>query len=308
MLSVSVIIPTHNDAAYLTESVSSVLALEWPGDLEVLVIDDGSHPPVSDIFHPPNDSVVIHQVAKCGVSEARNIGMDRAQGDVLVFLDADDYMLPGRIESQVALFEQYPKIGLVAGDVTRRDTEGKELSWGIFEAFKDVDIPCQPLGDDNYLFDAEFADLLLTRPPCNTPVMAVRRSLVIGDGATRFHPGQICWEDWDFAIRLARRSRVGYVRRPITLYRKRSGSITASSDPRKFVSRAEMFERWLRDFADLAPEDRRVLRNARAESLITASWEYRATSRRQAIACAWKAIFCKPGGRTLKCFLGALGK
>ncbi|NQU43855.1 glycosyltransferase family 2 protein, partial [bacterium] len=118
---ISVIIPTHNDAEYLRESLPSVLQQDYSGDMEIIVVDDGSEPPAEDLVPPEDSRVRFIRRLPGGVSAARNTGIDSAKGDILFFLDADDLMLPGRIRRQIQAFELDPDIGLVGGDITRRD-------------------------------------------------------------------------------------------------------------------------------------------------------------------------------------------
>ena len=96
-MSFTVLIPCHNDGAYLPRSVGSALAQMEPGD-EVLVIDDGSEPAVdlAELNIEPARCRLLRQ-PQSGVSAARNRGVDAASGDYLVMLDADDELLPGAL-------------------------------------------------------------------------------------------------------------------------------------------------------------------------------------------------------------------
>jgi glycosyltransferase involved in cell wall biosynthesis len=311
---ISVVIPTHNDASYLAESVGSALAETWHGDIEVVVVDDGSDPPASETYVPNDSRVRMERQDASGVSAARNTGIRLAHGEYIAFLDADDAMLPGRLAAQAALLDAHPEVGLVGGDVTRRDQAGEELSWGIFEAFG-AEIPCRPADapssakePTHHVFDESFRDLLLEHIPFNTSVIMARREALTGPEGrdAPFDPDLICWEDWDLVTRLARHWRIGYVRQPVILYRKRPGSITASPNPRKFESRAGMFERWGRDFSGLSPRQHAALTAARAESLRTASWEWRRDSYSLGVACAFRAVRTEFSHRSLRCLFGAL--
>jgi glycosyltransferase involved in cell wall biosynthesis len=98
---IAVVIPTFNDGASLGLAAASAIALrERGGDqVHVIVVDDGSNPPatVSDSTH-----VEIIQQVNAGPSAARNAGMERALAigvDWVIFLDADDQLLPGVIDS-----------------------------------------------------------------------------------------------------------------------------------------------------------------------------------------------------------------
>lgn len=93
---VSVIIPAYNAARFLPETVASVIS-QSVSDWEMLLVDDGSTDSTSDlcdtlaasdprirVFHKPNG----------GLSDARNYALDRARGEYITFLDADDLLHP----------------------------------------------------------------------------------------------------------------------------------------------------------------------------------------------------------------------
>jgi len=183
--SVSVIVPCHNDAEYLAESIPSILEQRYPGDLEVLIVDDGSNPPAEESYSPADSRVRFLREEGRGPAAARNTGIAHTQGDYIAFLDCDDRMLPGRLERQIGLLERCPEAGLAGGDITRRGLDGAEESWGIFEAFGER-IPARDLGGGDYLFGEEFRESVLRHYPFNTSVMTVRRkALEVGQLASR---------------------------------------------------------------------------------------------------------------------------
>lgn len=91
---ISVIMPCYNAAPYLEEAVRSVMGQTFP-DVELLIIDDGSTDAGIEIAehlrdeHP--DRIRLFQQANRGPYVARNLGLERARGDFIAFLDADDW-------------------------------------------------------------------------------------------------------------------------------------------------------------------------------------------------------------------------
>lgn len=89
---ISVIIPVYNVEKYLKECIESVLEQTY-SNLEILLIDDGSTDKSLEICESyaniDERIVVIHQINK-GLSSARNIGIENACGEYLVFVDSDD--------------------------------------------------------------------------------------------------------------------------------------------------------------------------------------------------------------------------
>ncbi len=98
---ISVIIPTHNRAAVLGRAVSSVLAQSFK-ETELIIVDDGSADETRQIVQSFKDKrlTYYHQKNK-GVSSARNLGMKKASGQYIAFLDSDDYWLPEKLEHQL---------------------------------------------------------------------------------------------------------------------------------------------------------------------------------------------------------------
>ena len=95
---VSVIIPLHNGEPYLAQALDSVAAQDY-GALEIVVVDDGSTDGGAAIA-ASRDVVLIRQEQR-GAGAARNTGIDRARGEILMFLDQDDLWLPTKVRRQV---------------------------------------------------------------------------------------------------------------------------------------------------------------------------------------------------------------
>jgi glycosyltransferase involved in cell wall biosynthesis len=122
---VSVVIPCFGHAHYLGEAIESVLAQSYP-HLEVLVIDDSSPDNVASIASRYPGVRCARGEGK-GVSEARNLGLRGTNGDFLVFLDADDRLLPGAIEAGLRALEEHPECACAIGAYRRASHDGKPL-------------------------------------------------------------------------------------------------------------------------------------------------------------------------------------
>lgn len=104
---VSVIIPVYNVQDYLARCIDSVLAQTYK-DLEIILVDDGSHDTSGDICDEYDLKYrfirVIHK-NNGGLSDARNAGLDVAQGKYVTFIDADDYVHPRFVEELLNTIE-----------------------------------------------------------------------------------------------------------------------------------------------------------------------------------------------------------
>ena len=93
---ISVIVPVYNVSAYLPECLDSILSQDYE-KLEVILIDDGSTDDsgaICDAYAQRDNRIrVIHQ-KNCGLSGARNAGLDAAEGEWIAFVDSDDTITP----------------------------------------------------------------------------------------------------------------------------------------------------------------------------------------------------------------------
>ena len=106
---VTVIVPCFNQGHYLQQAVASALAA-CSYSLEIIVVDDGSSDPhierhLAEAKQMAPGVVRIHRQTNQGLSGARNSGIALARGKYLQFLDADDLLTPGKIDTQIAQLE-----------------------------------------------------------------------------------------------------------------------------------------------------------------------------------------------------------
>jgi len=104
---VTVIIPTFDRAWCLARAVKSVLE-QTHDNIELIVVNDGSTDNTLEILAPFLEKTTIISQARQGVSAARNVGIQRASGDLISFLDSDDLWLPDKIACQVDFFQKNP--------------------------------------------------------------------------------------------------------------------------------------------------------------------------------------------------------
>ncbi|AHM60585.1 family 2 glycosyl transferase [Flammeovirgaceae bacterium 311] len=110
---VSVIIPCYNHGNYLTEAVESIYQQGY-SPVEIIVVDDGSSDNTKDIAARLKGVQYVYQQNQ-GLSAARNTGIRHATGEFIIFLDADDWLLPGAITTNLRYLQQNPKAAFVSG-------------------------------------------------------------------------------------------------------------------------------------------------------------------------------------------------
>jgi GT2 family glycosyltransferase len=106
-MTISVVIPTYNRCELLRRALLSVLAQTLP-PTEVVVIDDGSTDGTDVMVRNEFPEVRYYRQENCGVSSARNIGVQHTTGDWLAFLDSDDEWLPEKLARQTASLAAHP--------------------------------------------------------------------------------------------------------------------------------------------------------------------------------------------------------
>lgn len=97
---ISIIVPVYNAEAYLQKCVDSILAQSYT-DYELLLIDDGSKdssPALCDQYAETDPRIIVIHKPNGGVSTARNMGLNRARGEWVTFVDADDWLDEGYLE------------------------------------------------------------------------------------------------------------------------------------------------------------------------------------------------------------------
>jgi len=231
---VSVIIPAYNQGDYLADAVASVIGQTY-GDLEIIVVDDGSTDDTAEIARSIDDGRLryIYQKNR-GLSGARNSGIRNSRGEYLTFLDSDDLFLPAKLKLLVGALEGRPDAGIAAGQAVPIDERGERIG-RVFDT---------PLPDDP-------VDLLLANPLHVGSVM-LRRSWQEKVGY--FDESLRSYEDWDMWLRLAVAGCPSiWVSEPVSLYRFHQAQMTRIGNQMtaatfavldKFFSRTDLTRRW----------------------------------------------------------------
>ena len=122
---ISVVIPCYNQAGFVGEAIESVLKQTYP-NVEVIVVDDGSSDNTKEVATRFSDVRYIRQ-SNHGLSRARNTGIRVSKGSYLVFLDADDRLLPKALESGLNCFHAHQECAFVFGTHTYINSDGISL-------------------------------------------------------------------------------------------------------------------------------------------------------------------------------------
>lgn len=215
---VSVVIPVYNGRAFISSAVESALA-QAPAVAEVLVCDDGSTDGTRELVESIGGRVRLIRLPHSGdPSLVRNAGVERASGELVAFLDADDVWLPGKIEAQVAALAARPGVGLVCANALRQTAPG------IVEGLEPLLPP--DAGSSGWVLDSLVVNNFIV-----TSSVLAHRTVLLDAGlfsADEHLPGV---EDYDLWLRVACITQVAYLERPWLLYRDWGSSYRAEWSP-----------------------------------------------------------------------------
>ncbi len=121
---VSVIIPVYNGADTLARAIDSALAQTYTGGIEIIVANNGSTDGTGEIIERYGDRIAAIDEPKPGQSSARNAAVNRARGEYIAFLDADDEWLPEKLARTVPVLDENPGCVLVYHDAFGVDVDG----------------------------------------------------------------------------------------------------------------------------------------------------------------------------------------
>ncbi len=125
---VTIVTPSYNQAAFLEQTIQSVLDQGYP-NLEYFVVDGGSTDGSKEIIEKYADRIDWWvSETDMGQAEAINKGFARATGDYIAWLNSDDLYQPGVIEAAVKVLEANPEACLVYGDVVSIDENGQPFN------------------------------------------------------------------------------------------------------------------------------------------------------------------------------------
>ncbi len=242
----SVIIPVYNVESYLNACVDSVLAQDTSDHYEIILIDDGSPDgsgAICDQYAEMYPCVRVFHSENHGVSHARNKGLEMAQGEFVLFLDADDLWEPGLLRE--------------VARVTDANTDVVIFGYGRF--FEDgKSVPHQPgvipAGESGEAYLRRLFEKDLT--PETSSCCYVYRSAFLKEHQLRFRKDLKVSEDFDFIMHtIGAAGRLAGTEKILYGYRARSGSATAVLSQKKVMDNLTTKAYWFRRYPTPAMAD-----------------------------------------------------
>ena len=209
MQKLSVIVPVYKVEPYIHKCVDSILEQTYT-NLEVILVDDGSPDncgKICDEYAAKDKRVKVIQKKNGGLSDARNAGIDISTGDIIGFIDSDDY-IEARMYQEMIDYMEHNNLDIVCADTNQ--VKGNKIKF-------------KPRYKKNYVWNKQEA---LNEIFDNAAWNKIYKREIIGN--TRFPQGRV-YEDVATIYKfIYNADKVGYLSKPYYYYVKRKGSIVTS--------------------------------------------------------------------------------
>ena len=206
---VSVIIPAFNSAKHLPCAIESALSQTYR-NTQIIVIDDGSTDDTKNVIHTFIDKITYLRKNNGGPASARNYGIEKACGEYIAFLDADDYWLPEKLRDQVEFLALNPELKIVHTN-----------AW-IIEETKTI---CPVFLNYKPSSGNIFEELFLKNRINLLTVMLKRECFNIIKGFDESRE-LIGLEDYELWLRMSLKFKIGYLDRILAVYRLHDNNIS----------------------------------------------------------------------------------
>lgn len=213
MQKLSVIVPVYKVEPYIHKCVDSILGQTYT-NLEVILVDDGSPDncgKICDEYAAKDKRVKVIHKKNGGLSDARNAGIDISTGDIIGFIDSDDY-IEARMYQEMIDYMEHNNLDIVCADTNQ--VKGNKIKF-------------KPRYKKNYVWSKQEAlSEILNGNLDNAAWNKIYKREIIGN--TRFPQGRV-YEDVATIYKfIYNADKVGYLSKPYYYYVKRKGSIVTS--------------------------------------------------------------------------------
>ncbi len=264
---ISVVTPAYNQAAYLRETIESVLSQDYP-HIEYQVIDDGSTDTTAEILQAYKSRIPCESQANQGQTATINKGWAQSHGAILTWLNSDDTFLPGAVRKAVGYLTARPDVGIVFGDTLFTRADGTPIERSRSRrgfAYQEFVLQCEN--------------------PIPQPSAFIRRSVIEDVGP--LDPYYFYFMDWDFWLRAGIRHRIVYFPELLSTYRLHPKSNTVARSAKVAPELERMYLNFFKR-EDLPLSIRSLMKKAMANMYFTSGGYYlsggdRAFARRMAL-------------------------
>ncbi len=210
---ISVLMSVFNGERYLIKAIDSILNQTFK-DFEFIIIDDGS---TDNTIETLNTFLIDHRISliaqdNSGPAAARNVGLEKATGEYLAFLDSDDYWMPDKLVQQLNFIDSHKECGLVHTD---------------YRIFHEEPKVSKPFKQPGWFSRWSEEERLLVCDTIGTLTVLTYTELVKEVGG--FREDLHGTEDWDLWIRISKDSKICKLNYETACYRIHPTGISQSS-------------------------------------------------------------------------------
>lgn len=248
---ISTIIPFFDAGSWLREAIESVFNQVYT-NWEIILVNDGSHQEdfaiameyaqkfPSQIFYVEHEGRV-----NKGLPFSRNAGIKKAHGQLIAFLDADDYWLPAKLERQLAIFKEFPQVQMIC------EASCFWYSWRDATCEDELILVGAPQG---IYYPPQLMEILYPlgegQPPCPTGIIINRDALERSGGfEERFCGVYQLYEDQAFLSKVYSKEIIYISDQANNLYRKRPNSMSSAANDESLYKKVRLFYlAWLQEY------------------------------------------------------------
>jgi glycosyltransferase involved in cell wall biosynthesis len=123
---VTVLVDTYNHESFIEEAINSILQQDFPAsEMEILVVDDGSTDQTPELVRKFGPRVRLLHKVNGGQASAFNMGIIEARGEIVAFLDGDDWWVPNKVKRVAEVFACHPEVGITGHSITEIMLDGR---------------------------------------------------------------------------------------------------------------------------------------------------------------------------------------
>ena len=228
----SIIVPVYNASLYLAECVKGVVRQSYP-HWELLLIDDGSTDDslgICEAYSKKDTRIKSIHKQNSGVSATRNLGLDLARGEYIIFLDADDYWCDNTVLEKLLYAAENYKLDVVRGAYRPVTAVGEYLPKQAEHKGR-LELAHQVLDSASFIKDIMHGEFFLV-------LSLIRKSTI---NKLRLNEGQIFLEDMRFYVQLLQNNlRCMYLPLCFYAYRRNSNSVSYQFNTKKLYDSFSM--------------------------------------------------------------------
>jgi len=249
---VSIIIPTKNCLSYLPIAIKSTQS-QLIENIEIIIIDDDSTDgswKYLTLAARCDKRIRAFKISSAGVAKARNHGLDKARGQFIAFLDADDYWLPGKLNKQLAFHKNHPEVTLSFCNYVHFN-EGNQLIVNCFDYWPLFNNYIKQSKQVGYqVIDSQGAAMIYAENVIGTSGVLVNTDTI--SFPLKFDEKITSAEDWDLWLKIALSGPIGFTTDVELAYFMRANTESANVELR-LKQIQKIMRRYAKDIFNVKP-------------------------------------------------------